>query len=108
MENLDFDDDGYMICGGCQGEKKIEVGPGYWIWCNICKGKGKIDWIQYVQRPPLYECPKCKGNGRLTTTHIHDFLIDDKTGEKVVMEEAKICPTCKGKGNTDWAGCARG
>lgn len=108
MENLDFDDDGYMVCGGCQGEKKIEVGPGDWIWCNICEGTGKVDWIQYIKKPPLYECPKCKGRKRIISIFEHEYLLDGETKHPLIVTRPDLCPTCEGKGHVDWAGCARG
>ncbi len=110
LENLDFDDDGYMVCGGCQGEKKIQIGPepDDWLWCNICRGSGKIDWIEYIKRPPLYECPKCKGRKRIVSTFEHKYLLDDETKHPLVVTRSDLCPTCEGKGHVDWVGCARG
>lgn len=54
----EFDGDGFIECGGCGGTGMIlEVHIEYDTYsnplqCNICKGKGKLDWIEFIRKPP--------------------------------------------------------
>jgi len=54
----EFDKDGFIECGGCGGtglllnihiEYDTYSNP---LQCNICHGKGKIDWIEFIRKPP--------------------------------------------------------
>ncbi|MGD2072517.1 MAG: hypothetical protein PVG65_03415 [Candidatus Thorarchaeota archaeon] len=53
-----FNEEGFIECGGCGGTGMIlEMHIEYETYsaplqCNICKGKGKIDWIEFIRKPP--------------------------------------------------------